>query len=113
MSGAITARRKANSAKIDPALFHRSASSVTLTEDVIAAYVSIMRAEGRTGSSLHLCETVLRQFAALLLEGGLAKKSLPAWREYIRVLLMVKAVDDWWSICWYSWLPPWGCRRLT
>ena len=38
MSGAITARRKANSAKIDPALFHRSASSVTLTEDVIAAY---------------------------------------------------------------------------
>lgn len=102
MNGAITARRKANSAKIDPVLFHRSASSVTLTEDVIAAYVSIMRAEDRTGSSLHLCETVLRQFAARLLEGGLAKKSLPAWREYIRVLLMVKAVDDWWSICWYS-----------
>lgn len=64
LNGATMARRRANSAKIDPALFHRSASPVTLTEDVITAYVSILRAEGRTGSSLHLCETVLRQFLA-------------------------------------------------
>ena len=35
------ARRRANSAKIDPALFHRNASSVTLTDDVIAAYVCL------------------------------------------------------------------------
>lgn len=77
------ARRRANSAKIDPALFHRSASSVTLTEDVITAYVSILRAEGRTGSSLHLCETVLRQFLAFLPDGVLAKDSLSVWREQL------------------------------
>ena len=32
------ARRRTNDAKIDPALFHRSASSVTLTEDVEFCY---------------------------------------------------------------------------
>ena len=63
------ARRRANSAKIDPALFHRSASSVTLTEDVITAYVSILRAEAvpgqacisarpSCGSFLHSCQMV-------------------------------------------------------
>ena len=77
------ARRRANSAKIDPALFHRSTSSVTLTEDVITAYVSILRAEGRAESSLHLCETVLRQFLAFLPDGVLAKDSLSAWREQL------------------------------
>ena len=77
------ARRRANSAKIDPALFHRSASSVTLTEDVITAYVSILRGEGRAESSLHLCETVLRQFLAFLPDGVLAKDSLSAWREQL------------------------------
>ena len=77
------ARRRANSAKIDPALFHRSASSVTLTEGVITAYLSILRAEGRAESSLHLCETVLRQFLAFLPDGVLAKDSLSVWREQL------------------------------
>lgn len=77
------ARRRANSAKIDPALFQRSAASVTLTEDVITAYLSILSAEGRTGSSLHLCETVLRQFLASLPDGVITKDSLSAWREQL------------------------------
>lgn len=77
------ARRRANSAKIDPALFQRSAASVTLTEDVITAYLSILSAEGRTGSSLHLCETVLRQFLAFLPDGVITKDSLSAWREQL------------------------------
>lgn len=77
------ARRRANSAKIDPALFQRSAASVTLTEDVITAYSSILSAEGRTGSSLHLCETVLRQFLAFLPDGVITKDSLSAWREQL------------------------------
>ena len=77
------ARRRTNDAKIDPALFHRGASSVTLSEDVIAAYLSILREEGRTGQSLRLCETVLRQFLAFLPDGVITKDSLPAWREQL------------------------------
>ena len=77
------ARRRTNDAKIDPALFRRGAASVTLSEDVIAAYVSILRAEGRTGQSLRLCETVLRQFLAFLPDGMITKDSLPAWREQL------------------------------
>lgn len=77
------ARRRTNDAKIDPALFHRGASSVTLSEDVVAAYLSILSAEGRTGSSLHLCETVLRQFLAFLPDGVITKDSLSAWREQL------------------------------
>lgn len=77
------ARRRTNDAKIDPALFHRGASSVTLSEDVIAAYLSILREEGRTGQSLRLCETVLRQFLAFLPDGVITKDSLPAWREHL------------------------------
>ncbi len=71
------ARRRTNDAKIDPALFHRSASSVPLTEDVITAYVSILRAEGRAGSSLHLCETVLRQFLAFYRTVSLQRTHYP------------------------------------
>lgn len=77
------ARRRTNDAKIDPALFRRGASSVTLSEDVIAAYLSILREEGRTGQSLRLCETVLRQFLAFLPDGVITKDSLPAWREQL------------------------------
>ena len=83
MNGAAMARRRTNDAKIDPALFHRGASSVTLSEDVIAAYLSILREEGRTGQSLRLCETVLRQFLAFLPDGVITKDSLPAWREHL------------------------------
>lgn len=56
---------------------------MTLTEDVITAYSSILSAEGRTGSSLHLCETVLRQFLAFLPDGVITKDSLSAWREQL------------------------------
>ena len=77
MNGAAMARRRTNDAKIDPALFHRGASSVTLSEDVIAAYVSILRAEGRAESSLHLCETVLRQFLAFYRTAFLRRTRYP------------------------------------
>lgn len=83
MNGVAMARRRTNDAKIDPALFHRGASSVTLSEDVITAYLSILREEGRTGQSLRLCETVLRQFLAFLPDGVITKDSLPAWREHL------------------------------
>ena len=75
------ARRKANSAKIDPALFRRGATSVTLTGDVLDAYLAQLYQQGRSGESLRSCEIILRQFLAFLHDGVVTKNSLPAWRE--------------------------------
>ena len=69
--------------KIDPALLWRDGASATLTEDVLAAYLSLLRAQGRKDESLRSCENVLRQFLAFLPEGRLTRESLPAWREYL------------------------------
>ena len=75
------ARRKAEGMKIEPALFQRSGASVTLTRDAVTAYLSLLRAQGRSGESLRGCETVLEQFLAFLPEGRVTRESLPAWRE--------------------------------
>ena len=69
--------------KIDPALLWRDGASATLTEDVLAAYLSLLRAQGRKDESLRSCENVLRQFLAFLPEGRLTRESLPAWREHL------------------------------
>lgn len=73
------ARRRANSAKIDPTLFHRSASSVTLTEDVITAYVSILRAEGRA-ERLNVTRQTISAF-----EGG--QREMP-WNVFLACLML-------------------------
>ena len=75
------ARRKANGAKIDPALFRRGATSVTLTGDVLDAYLAQLHQQGRSGESLRSCEIILRQFLAFLSDGVVTKDSLSAWRE--------------------------------
>lgn len=79
MNEAIMARRRANSAKIDPALFHRSASSVTLTEDVITAYLSILRAEG-LAERLNVTRQTISAF-----EGG--QREMP-WNVFLASLML-------------------------
>ena len=76
-------RRETDRTKIDPALLRRDGTSVTLTEDVLAAYLSLLRVQGRKDESLRSCENVLRQFYAFLPEGRLTRESLPAWREHL------------------------------
>ena len=76
-------RRGTDRTKIDPALLWRDGASVTLTEDVLAAYLSLLRAQGRKDESLRSCENILRQFLAFLPEGRLTRESLPAWREHL------------------------------
>ena len=76
-------RRGTDRTKIDPALLRRDGASVTLTEDVLAAYLSLLRAQGRKDESLRSCENILRQFLAFLPEGRLTRESLPAWREHL------------------------------
>ena len=75
------ARRKTEGIKIDPALFRRDGASVTLTQDAVTAYLSMLRAQGRSGESLRSCEAVLGQFMAFLPEGRVTRASLPTWRE--------------------------------
>ena len=77
------ARRKAEGMKIDPALVRRNGASVTLTGDAAEAYLSLLRAQGRSGESLRSCENVLGQFLAFLPEGRVTKHTLPAWREHL------------------------------
>ena len=76
-------RRETDRTKIDLALLRRDGTSVTLTENVLAAYLSLLRAQGRKDESLRSCENVLRQFLAFLPEGRLTRESLPAWREHL------------------------------
>ena len=87
------ARRRANSAKIDPALFHRSASSVTLTEDVITAYVSILRAEG-LAERLNVTRQTISAF-----EGG--QREMP-WNVFLACLMLFFPVRLL-TRCWWRW----------